>query len=428
MAKWYSRVARAVGDALSNTVRGTAPVKTPQELEKERIAAAKAQDDIVAGQVRNLDPAPDPRVKRYNLKDFDRGPFNKAESIYQNQTIQGLKTGKFADVEAAMQRTGRDTALRTSRGQQAGEAAAAAAGFKPGTPEYNRAIEMAVSGAETQNMQDTNAVRQMQRNYYTDAMNRAQGIGDQMYSRATGERGHEEAADALEYSRNDKTYTNKQQDMRDFIAQQPPNIQNKLRLLLAQGKDITTASGIFDATGAIAAPYRGATPAEQSFASQWQEIVNITPRRQGETIENYNARIAKLTRDRLGRIDEAAINPVNEGNRAQNIQNETNKQVEQLAQAGKGFDASSWKILNSTRPDLIKSMPAVTIINTGYAKNVKTGDVINYNGKKYMVANPSYHTTRNNWYGNTRARDGILAYDENGNQVEIAMTKEYDPD
>lgn len=405
------------------------PTKTPEQMQAERVAAAQAKDAEISAQMTANSTAPDGTVKRYNVKDFDEGAFNEAEQLYQDQTIEGLKTGKFADVQSAEARSGRDNAMRTTRGQQAGEAAAAAAGFKPGTQEYNRAVDLATSNAESQNMQDSNAVRQMQRNYYSDAMNRGQAIGEQMFGRASGERTMNQAADALEYSRADKTFNDSQQDIRDYISSLPPQLQSKAQQALAQGKDPRSATGWFDATGAVSSEYRGASPAQQTFETQQQEAKFRTPQKVGETDQAFQERLAETTRGRLAVQDRVSTNPMTGADKTNDIQNKVSSTLESFAQTGRGLDATSWKTMNQTRPDLMQSIPTTqTITSKGYSKTAKTGDVVEHNGKKYMVVNPQYHHTREDWSGNTVAKDGILVLDENGNEIGIGMTKEYDPD
>ena len=405
-----------------NVIQKYEPQKTPQQMEADRIAAAQKQDEVIAGQVQDYQQAPDTAVKRYDVKEFDNGPFNEAEDIFQRNTIEGLKTGKFGDVESAFARTGRDSALRTARGQQSGEAMAAAAGLQPGTPEYQRAVDIATSNAEAQNLADSNANRQMQRSYYNDAMNRAEKIGRDMYNRASGERDIATAADAVEYSRNDTRFNNDQQDIRDFITSLPPNVANKARVLLSQGKDPRTALGYFDATGAIAAPYRGATPSEQSYTSQWQDAIVRTPRMAGESDADYNTRVANAIRDRLAQQDAVAFNPVNTANTAQGIKDTRLKQVEKKLQTGNNLNESDWSLMLSDRPDLMDSIPvAETISGTGQAKKAQPGQVVSYNGQKYLVLNPKWEDRNKDWYGD-EVQYGIEAVGPNGQREIIART------
>jgi hypothetical protein len=290
------------------TIPDYEPAKTPEQMEQDRIAAAATAAEGFNAQ--DALKRPDATINRTSVSNWDKGAFNEAERLYQDQTVEGLKTGKFADVESALNRTGRDTALRTARAQQAGEAAAAQAGYKPGTPEYNKMVQNSVANAEAQNMQDANANRQMQRNYYSDAMNRGQGIGEQMYNRAAGERSYNDVQDATEYSRNDAAYGDDKQDILDYVSSQPPNIQEIMRVAMAEGKDPRTIKGLRDATGAVSRPFRGAEPYEGQNAMVWQDAIAITPRNAGESDAAYNQRVAQKTQEMQSQVMKTKYNPI----------------------------------------------------------------------------------------------------------------------
>jgi hypothetical protein len=81
----------------------------------------RAQSSLNNMQVSNKTAAPDTAIKRYDLQDTKVGPMNEQQKVYEDYVLQGQTTGKFADVEAALARSGRDTNMRTSRAQQAGD-------------------------------------------------------------------------------------------------------------------------------------------------------------------------------------------------------------------------------------------------------------------------------------------------------------------
>lgn len=123
------------------------------------------------------------------------------------QNLQGLQTGKFADVQSAAAATQRANTLRSSQSLQAARGTVARAGDM--SPEAAlRAQDQAFASASAQNLNADNSVNQLQRQYRQDALNKAGQIEDRAYKGATDERAYQTDADRY----------NKDQDWKGYEA------------------------------------------------------------------------------------------------------------------------------------------------------------------------------------------------------------------
>ncbi len=401
------------------------PQKNQQQIEEEQ--QAEANKIISNPNISNAKTAPSTNIKRYELNSFNGSPANEQEQLYQDYVTNGMKTGRFADVESALNRTSRENALDNARSQMMGEAQASKAGYQAGTSEYARAIDLKNADAQSRNLDRNNAVNALQRGAVTDVMNRGQQLGQQQYGRQLDERSHAEGLDAIQYNQDRTGYTDQRSEINDFIAGLSPQAQNVAKTLLAQGKDPRFA-GLTTSTGAMQSAFRGLTPEQQNQASVLEQARSRVPQMDGESDSAYEQRlqqeVVKQNRDTY----QTAYNPINSATRQNDVDNKVNSFLEESAKTGKNLDAKTWKTMNQTRPDLVNSIPISEKINgVGYAKTAKAGDVIEYNGQKYVVVDPAYHHTRQFFY-NTYATDGIMVINENGDQEFINKTKEYDAD
>lgn len=100
-------------------------------------------------------------------------PLTQGAAYAEDQNTQGLATGRFGDVESARSATNRANALRTSQALQATRGTFARSGVDVSPEAAARAQDQAMSAAEAQNLNGTNAVNQLQRQYRSDAADRA---------------------------------------------------------------------------------------------------------------------------------------------------------------------------------------------------------------------------------------------------------------
>jgi hypothetical protein len=117
-----------------------------------------------------------------NLYDLQRqAPVSEGQQLAEQQNTQGLKTGQWADVQSAQNATNRQNALRTSSALQATRGTFARSGVDTSPEAAARAQDQSFSAAEGQNLNGTNAVNQLQRQYRNDAMAQA-GKNEQGYT------------------------------------------------------------------------------------------------------------------------------------------------------------------------------------------------------------------------------------------------------
>jgi hypothetical protein len=117
-----------------------------------------------------------------NLFDLQRqAPVSEGQQLAEQQNTQGLKTGQWADVQSAQNATNRQNALRTSNALQATRGTFARSGVDTSPEAAARAQDQSFSAAEGQNLNGTNAVNQLQRQYRNDAITQA-GKNEQGYT------------------------------------------------------------------------------------------------------------------------------------------------------------------------------------------------------------------------------------------------------
>lgn len=100
-------------------------------------------------------------------------PLTQGAQIAEDQNTRGLATGQYADVQSAAGATDRANALRTSNALQATRGTFARSGQDFSPEAAARAQDQSFSAAEGQNLNGTNAVNQLQRQYRNDAMTNA---------------------------------------------------------------------------------------------------------------------------------------------------------------------------------------------------------------------------------------------------------------
>lgn len=100
-------------------------------------------------------------------------PLTQGAQLAEDQNTQGLATGNFADVQSARGATDRSNALRTSNALQATRGTFARSGVDTSPEAAARAQDQSFSAAEGQNLNGTNAVNQLQRQYRNDAVTNA---------------------------------------------------------------------------------------------------------------------------------------------------------------------------------------------------------------------------------------------------------------
>jgi hypothetical protein len=116
-----------------------------------------------------------------------QAPLTQGAALAQQQNTQGLQTGNFADVQSARGATDRANALRTSQALQDARGTYARAGGDYSPAEASRAQDQAFSAAEGQNVNGTNAVNQLQRQYRQDAQQNARTDESQAQAVAKGQ-------------------------------------------------------------------------------------------------------------------------------------------------------------------------------------------------------------------------------------------------
>lgn len=156
-----------------------------------------------------------PAMNRYALT--RQAPLSQNAQLADDQNLQGLKTGQFADVESARGATDRANALRSSSSLQAARGTIARSGEM--SPEAAiRAQDQAFSSAEAQNLNASNGVNQLQRQYRTDALNRADTIENRDQTNANNERAYQTNRDDEQYNRFGLERANAQQQQQQGIA------------------------------------------------------------------------------------------------------------------------------------------------------------------------------------------------------------------
>ena len=100
-------------------------------------------------------------------------PLTQGAQLAEDQNTRGLATGQYADVQSAAGATDRTNALRTSNALQATRGTFARSGQDFSPEAAARAQDQSFSAAEAQNLNGTNAVNQLQRQYRNDAMTNA---------------------------------------------------------------------------------------------------------------------------------------------------------------------------------------------------------------------------------------------------------------
>jgi hypothetical protein len=117
-----------------------------------------------------------------NLFDLQRqAPVSEGQQLAEQQNTEGLRTGQWADVQSAQNATNRQNALRTSQALQATRGTFARSGVDTSPEAASRAQDQSFSAAEGQNLNGTNAVNQLQRQYRNDAITQA-GKNEQGYT------------------------------------------------------------------------------------------------------------------------------------------------------------------------------------------------------------------------------------------------------
>lgn len=156
-----------------------------------------------------------PAVGRFALS--RQAPLSRNAQLADDQNLEGLQTGRFADVESARGATDRANAMRSSSSLQAARGTVARSGEM--SPEAAiRAQDQAFSSAEAQNLNASNGVNQLQRQYRTDALNRSADIESRDQTNANNERAYQTNRDDERYSRFGLERANTQQQAQQGVA------------------------------------------------------------------------------------------------------------------------------------------------------------------------------------------------------------------
>lgn len=157
-----------------------------------------------------------PPVNRYALT--RQAPLSQNAQLADNQNLQGLKTGQFADVESARGATDRANALRSASGLQAARGTVARAGGEVSPEAALRAQDQAFASAEAQNLNASNGVNQLQRQYRQDAINQSGAIESRDQTNANNERAYQTNRDDEQYSRFGLERANTQQQQQQAVT------------------------------------------------------------------------------------------------------------------------------------------------------------------------------------------------------------------
>jgi hypothetical protein len=146
-----------------------------------------------------------------------QAPLSENARLADDQNLQGLRTGRFADVESARGATDRANALRTSSGLQAARGIVGRSGEM--SPEAAiRAQDQAFAAAESQNLNASNGVNQLQRQYRQDALGRAGEIEARDQDNAESNRAYETNRDDERYTRFGLERANTQQQEQQAVT------------------------------------------------------------------------------------------------------------------------------------------------------------------------------------------------------------------
>ncbi len=188
----------------------------------------------------NPNPAPSP-AKTDALTEAGR--------LKEEALLKELK-GESPLLTSARAQTDRENLLRSSQSQRAAEESAAAAGFKPGSPEYQRAVDKALAGASSQNIDATNRVSDLGRSLHRDALQEA---------------GRTETMSRTEAA----AYINSIED---------PKARQAAWNEFAQGRDPRASAGkMFDETGTLREGYRSETAPQADINSRKEELRLLNP-------------------------------------------------------------------------------------------------------------------------------------------------------
>jgi hypothetical protein len=169
-----------------------------------------------------------------------RDPLTEAGRLASDMATEGLRTGKFADVESARGTADRDSSRRRALALQRANEVALRAGAQPGTAQYQAILDRSMAEANEANLSQGNQVLGMQRQYIQDALDRAEGLE----SNAEGRR--------LDRKRELENWIN---SIENPVAKQAA--QNAMAQALRDGKDPTEAiRSLFEPSGVLKEEYR----------------------------------------------------------------------------------------------------------------------------------------------------------------------------
>lgn len=290
----------------------------------------------------------------------DPGQLTEAGRLYAQRITQNLQ-GNNPLVTQASQAEDTAAARRAYLSRKNTMENLAQTPFTQGSAQYQRALDESQAGVNAANQEGRNAVNAFTRQTSRDALSDANGLEDQQYGRAVGER----------------TYrTSQNQDLSASI--QDPKAKYAYQRMVAQGVDPKDAyAAVVGQSGTINEQYRGQSPVAtvQQDATDW---VKATTDLQEGTPE-----FQKAVRARMTDLDAATNQPVNE---AKNTAEQAD--IEKAIRAGE-------KLTPEQEASAVKNgtIPEFTAANLGGYKDQKVADLIgkpiNIGGKVYTVVRGS---------------------------------------
>lgn len=292
--------------------------------------SAQGQSSPLSGAARP-DPIPTPSTQGASVGRYDltRQPnLTEGYGIAEAQNTQGLKTGQFADVQSAQAATDRANSLRTSQALQQTRGTLARSGVDISPAASIWAQDQAFSAAEGQNLNGTNAVNQLQRQYRTDAQAQAQEYESRAQDSANNERTYQTGRDdqqntnnqwdvtrgddnshfnttsgqAQQVIDNNNTNTAYNQKMDQINAITDPVAKNLAIKAMYEGGDLNSAiSGNIGADGQLI--NHSISPAQIEYQGKIENLKTYNPKKamddgnRQETDAEYDARITKMAQD-----------------------------------------------------------------------------------------------------------------------------------
>lgn len=370
-----------------------------------------------------------------NLGLEKQGYLTEAGGLVEDYVTQGLKTGKFADVESARGAAGRQNDLRTSQALTRAREAAVQAGHQPGTAAYQRMVDEAMAGANSANLQASNNVNQMQRNYWQDAVKRGSELEATHYDRATSERAHDETRMDTQRIEDDKVRLENKGDTQTWINSiQDPKARQAALNAWQTGKDPRQAvAQMYDESGTIKSEFRSASPGQVKAEGVTDQVRNAFAGRvnpatgQVYTEAEINGIIDRYQTGSLNQQFE----PINQAEEGRVDRDEFLAPIKKAADLASSNPAAARAEIAKFSPEQVKALldPAnaaqlsklrqngtvkKVTLNTNNVLNradwdkqgIREGDIIEHNGKLFIYE--GHDTDRWKKWGNTRRNSWII--------------------